>query len=153
VNQQGKIGVMLKRFLLGLLVLWSGVSLLAEARRAVTSWDARAGWEAWPGGWRLGTPPVARLEACLAGARRLLPAGTAVAFAAPGESAESTLFQVRWAAYLMPEQNVFGHSESTAAGMARYVISWRKPLAEPGVAKLRPVGQLPGCFLYQAIRP
>jgi hypothetical protein len=153
VNQQGKIGAMLKRLLLGLLVLWSGVSLLAEARRAVTSWDARAGRETWPGGWRLGSPPVARLEACLAGARRLLPAGSAVAFAAPGESAESALFDVRWAAYLMPEQNVFGHSESTAAGVARYVISWRKPLAGPGLAKLRPVRQLPGCFLYQAIKP
>ena len=144
---------MLKRLLLGLVVLWSGVSLLAEARRAVTSWDARAGWESWAGDWRLGSPPVARLEACLASVRRLVPAGSAVAVATPGEPPEITQFYVRWAAYLMPEHNVFGHDDASAAGAARYVLSWRKPLPGPGLARLRPVRQLPGCFLYQAIRP
>jgi hypothetical protein len=144
---------MLKRLLLGLLVLWSGVSLLAEARRAVTSWDARADWEAWAGDWRLGSPPVARLEACLAGARRLVPGGNAVAFTIPGEPTGTAQFYVRWAAYLMPAHNVFGRHDPAAARAPRYVLSWREPLAEPELAKLRLVRQLPGCFLYQASPP
>jgi len=144
---------MLKRLLLGLLVLWSGVSLLAEARRAITSWDARAGWETRPDDWRLGSPPVARLEACLAAARRVVPAGSTVAFATPAEPAESALLYVRWAAYLMPAQDVFGQDDATADRTPRYVLSWRVPLAGSGLAGLRPVRQLPGCFLYKASQP
>jgi hypothetical protein len=140
---------MLKRLLLGLLVLWSGVSLLAEARRAVQSWDARAEWETRPEDWRLGSPPPARLEACLAAVRRLVPAGSAVAFATLGEPPETAQFYVRWAAYLMPAQNVFKLDD----GGARYTVSWRLPLAGPRLANLRPARRLPGCFLYEANRP
>jgi hypothetical protein len=136
---------MLKRLLLGLLVLWAGVSLLAEARRAVTSWDARAGWETRPDDWRLGSPPVARLEACLAPARRLIPEGSNVVFAS-GQPPDRAIFYTRWAAYLMPAHNVFSSGEGTA----RYVLSWQAPLAGPELARVRPVRQLPGCFLYEA---
>jgi hypothetical protein len=144
---------MLKRLLLGLLVLWSGVSLLAEARRALTSWDARADWETWPGDWHLGSPPVARLESCLAAARHLVPAGSTVAFATPTEPPETALLYARWAAYLMPAQDVFGRDDATAARAPQYVLSWRLPLVGQKLANLRPVRQLPGCFLYEASRP
>lgn len=137
---------MLKRFLLGLLVLWSGVSLLGEARRALTSWDARAEWEAQPDAWRFSSPPVARLEACLDDARRLVPPGARIVFAAPDEPPDRALFATRWAAYLMPARNVFRPGE----GKARYVLSWRVPLAGPDLTGVRPVRQLPGCFLYEA---
>lgn len=140
---------MLKRALVGLLVLWSGFSLLAEARRAVTSWDARAGWETRPDDWRLGSPPAARLEACLAAVRRIVPAGSTVGLATPAEPPESALFYTRWAAYLMPAEEVFKQGEAGA----RYVVSWRVPLAAPALAHLRPARQLPGCFLYEAARP
>jgi hypothetical protein len=140
---------MLKRLLLGLLVLWSGVSLLAEARRAVQSWDARAEWETQPDQWRLGSPPPARLKACLAAVQHLVPAESTIDFATLGAPPESAQFYVRWAAYLMPEQNVFGLDYA----LARYTVSWRVPLAGPRLAGLRPVRQLPGCFLYEANRP
>jgi hypothetical protein len=137
---------MLKRLLLGLLVLWSGVSLLVEARRALTSWDARAEWETQSDAWRLGSPPVARLEACLDAARRLVPPGAKIVFATPGEPPDRALFARRWAAYLMPARNVFGPGEGTA----QYVLSWRIQLAGAELARVRPVRQLPGCFLYEA---
>lgn len=141
---------MLMRFLLGLLVLWAGVSLLGEAGRAMTSWDGRAEWEAQPDAWRLGSPPVGRLKACLDAARRLVPPGGKVIFVTPGEPPDRALFARRWAAYLMPAHDVFGPGESTA----RYVLSWRVPLdgpelARPEFAGIHPVRQLPGCILYE----
>jgi hypothetical protein len=140
---------MLKRLLLGLLVLWSGVSLLGEARRALASWDARADWETAPGDWRLGSLPVARLKACLDEVRRFVPAGSNVAYAPPpGESVETVRFEVRWVAYLMPEQNVFRLDEAAA----RYVLSWRLPLTAPRFRQ-QTVRPLPYCFLYEASRP
>jgi hypothetical protein len=139
---------MLKRLLLGLLVLWAGVSLLAEARRALTSWDARAGWEIRPQEWRLGSPPVARLEACLGAARPLLPGGSNVAFVS-GQPPDRAIYYTRWAAYLMPAQNVFSPGEGTA----RYVLSWQAPLAGPELARARLVRPLPGCLLYEAVPP
>ena len=136
---------MLKRFLLGLLVLWSGLALLAEARRAVTSWDDRAEWRSRPDNWRFGTPQVAALEACFAAARRLVPAGSLVAFAAPPEPPDTALLPVRWAAYLMPAQDVVAR-EDAAAGAAQYVLARGAPLQDPGLTELR---QLPGCVLYR----
>jgi hypothetical protein len=73
-----------------------------------------------------------------------------MAFAAPGETPEATLFHVRWVAYLMPAHNVFGRDEPAAAGAAEYVLSWRLPLAGPG---LSPSRQLSGCFLYRVSHP
>jgi hypothetical protein len=140
---------MLKRLLLGLLVLWAGVSLLGEARGALTSWDARSAWETQSDAWRLGSPPVARLKACLDAAGPLMPPGGKLVFAAPGEAQDRALFARRWAAYLMPARDVLGPAEGTA----RYVLSWRLPLAGPELAKARLVRQLPGCFLYEANRP
>ncbi|MFY9826198.1 MAG: hypothetical protein WAM82_32835 [Thermoanaerobaculia bacterium] len=145
---------MLKRLLLGLLVLWSGISLLAEARRASTSWDARAAWETQPDDWRLGSPPVARLGSCLAAVRRLVPAGSTVAIALPAEPPGSAQYYVRWAAYLTPTLEVFGRDDHAAAPeKPRYVLSWRVPLAAgPGLAGFEPVRPLPWCFLYEAKR-
>src|SRR5436305_3384240 len=136
---------MLRRFLLGLLVLWSGVSLLAEARRAVTGWDARAEWRSGPDNWRFGTPQVAGLETCFAAARRLVPPGSIVAYATPPEPPEAALLPVRWAAYLMPAQDLVARDDATAAA-AQYVVAWGAPLRDPGITQLR---QLPGCVLYR----
>lgn len=140
---------MLQRLLLRLLVLWAGVSLLGEARGALTSWDARSAWETQSDAWRLGSPPAARLEACLAAAEPLVAPGDKIVFTAPGEPPDRALFARRWAAYLMPARDILGPDEGTA----RYVLSWRLPLAGPELAKVRPVRQLPGCFLYEANRP
>jgi hypothetical protein len=140
---------MLKRLLLGLLVLWAGVSLLGEVRGAATSWDARAEWNGqW--GWRFGTPAVSSLERCLAPARRIVPPGSVVAFAAPGEPRDTALSHLRWAAYLMPAQNVLAHDDPAETIVAQYVIVWGAPLQAPGLTRLR---QLPGCTLYWVSRP
>ncbi|HEX3555421.1 MAG TPA: hypothetical protein VIA62_19535 [Thermoanaerobaculia bacterium] len=140
---------MLKRLLLGLLVLWSGLSLLAEARRAVTSWDDRGEWRSRPDNWRFGTPQVAALEACFAAARRLVPPGSLVAFATPPEPPDTALLPVRWAAYLMPAQDVLARDDA-AATAAQYVVAWGAPLQDPGLTGIR---QLPGCVLYRVNRP
>ncbi len=137
---------MLKRLFLGLLVLWAGVSLLGEARGALTSWDARSAWEPQSDAWRLGSPPITRLKACLDAAGALVPPGDKLVFTAPGEPPDRDLFARRWAAYLMPAHDILGPKEGTA----RYVLSWHLPLAGPKLAKVRPVRQLPGCFLYEA---
>lgn len=139
---------MLKRLLLGLLVLASGVSLLGEARHALATWDAREQWETAPGAWRLGSPPVHHLEACLDAVRRFVPAGSHVAFAPPaGESLETVQFEVRWMAYLLPKQDVFKLDDAAA----RYVVSWQ-PLAGPRFRQ-QTVRPLPYCFLYEASQP
>ena len=142
---------MLGRSLLGLLVLWAAAALLIEVRGALTSWDARAEWRG-PAAesWRLGTPQAARLERCLAPARRLVPAGSVVAFAAPDKPRLNTLFATRWAAYLMPAHHVLAREDPAAGVMAGYVITYGVPLQNPGAELVR---QLPGCRLYRVRRP
>ncbi len=140
---------MLRRFLLGLLVLWAAISLLAEARRAATGWDARAEWRSRPDNWRFGTPQVAALEACFAAARHLVPPGSVVAYAAPPEPPDTALLPVRWAAYLMPAQDLLARDDAAATALAQYVVAWGAPLQDPGITELR---QLPGCVLYRVNR-
>ncbi|MEA2601208.1 MAG: hypothetical protein QOF89_2200 [Acidobacteriota bacterium] len=144
---------MLRRSLLGLLVLWTAAALLAEVRGALTSWDARADWRTSAESWRFRTPQVAHLEQCLASARRLVPAGNIVAFAGPDEPKGSALFLTRWAAYLLPAHDVLAR-EDPAAVMARYVITYGVPLQGPrqdqGIELVR---RLPGCELYRVRRP
>src|SRR4051812_32589910 len=118
---------MLRRSLLGLLVLWTAAALLAEARGALTSWDARADWRRSAESWRFRTPQVAHLEQCLAPARRLVPAGSIVAFAGPDEPKGNAFFLTRWAAYLLPAHDVLAR-EDPAAVMAGYVIAYGVPL-------------------------
>ncbi|HSS48878.1 MAG TPA: hypothetical protein VLX28_08025, partial [Thermoanaerobaculia bacterium] len=65
------------------------------------------------------------------------------------EPPEGALLRMRWAAYLMPAQNVFRPGEAPA----QYVLSWRVPLAGPALAGLGPPRALPWCFLYEASRP
>ena len=141
---------MLRRSLLGLLVLWSAAALLAEMRGALTSWDNRADWRRPAEGWRFGAPQAARLERCLAPARRLLPKGSIVAFAAADEPKGNALLLKRWAAYLMPTHDVLAREDPAAGTMAGYVVAYGVPLHDPG-AEL--VQQLPGCRLYRVRRP
>jgi len=145
---------MLGRSLLGLLVLWAAAALLVEVRGALTSWDARAEWREPAESWRLGTPQAARLERCLASARRLVPAGSVVAFAAPDEPRMNAFFATRWAAYLMPAHDVLARDDPAAGMMAEYVIAYGVPLQDPRLdPRIELVRQLPGCRLYRVRRP
>ena len=56
---------------------------------------------------------------------------------------------VRWAAYLMPAQDVPARDDAAAAAAAQYVVAWGAPLQDPGLTELR---RLPGCILYQVNR-
>jgi hypothetical protein len=141
---------MLRRSLLGLLVLWAAVALLAEVRGALTSWDARAEWRGPADRWRFGTPQVTRLERCLAPVRRLVPAGSIVAFATPDEPRLNAFFATRWAAYLMPAHHVLVREDPAAGVMAGYVVAYGVPLQDPRTELVR---QLPGCRLYRVRRP
>ncbi|HEX4960091.1 MAG TPA: hypothetical protein VF173_04585 [Thermoanaerobaculia bacterium] len=141
---------MRKRLVLGLAVLWAGISFLSEMRQAATGWDARAEWSTWPDSWRFGTPQVARLEGCLLPARRLLPPGSIVAFAHPEEPQGLTIFHQRWAAYLLPAQEVLLREDAAAATAAQYVIAYDADVPAAGLVKLR---QLPACVLYRVSRP
>lgn len=141
---------MLRRSLLGLLVLWAAAALLVEARGALTTFDARAGWQQPAQGWRFGSPQVAQLEACLAPARQRIPQGSIVAFAGPDEPRGNAFFLTRWVAYLMPNHEVLAREDPAAGIVAGYVIAYDVPLQDP---RLERQAQLPGCDLYRVIHP
>ncbi len=144
---------MLRRSLLGLLVLWAAAALLAEVRGALTTFDARGEWLQPAASWRFGTPQVARLEACLAPARQRIPKGSIVAFAGPDEPRGNAFFVTRWAAYLMPAHEVLAREDPAASVVAGYVIAYGVPLQDPWPRRLERWAQLPGCDLYRVIHP
>jgi|SRR6476661_6742859 len=145
---------MLRRSLLGLLVLWTAAALLAEVRGSLTSWDERAEWRQPAESWRFGAPQVTRLERCLAPVRRLVPAGSIVAFAGPDVPRGNAAFLARWAAYLMPAQDVLARDDPAAGAMAGYVVAYGVPLADPlEDPKTELVRQSPDCRLYRVRRP
>lgn len=144
---------MLRRFLLGLLVLWAAAALLIEMRGALTSFDARGEWRQPAESWRFGTPQVARLEACLAPARRLVPRGSIVAFAGPDEPRGNAFFLTRWAAYLMPAHEILAREDPAAGVVAGYVIAYGVPLQDSWRERLERRAQLPGCDLYRVTHP
>ena len=100
--------------------------------------------------WRFGTPRVARLEQCLTPVRRLLPAGSVVAFATLDRPRGNALLLSRWSAYLMPAHNVLGSTDPAAGAVAEYVVAYGVPIQNPQAELIR---QLPGCRLYRVRRP
>jgi hypothetical protein len=140
---------MLKRLVLGLLVLWAGAGLLSDLRSAVTTWDARDQWVRPQWSWRFGAPQVLRLERCTAAARRILPPGSVVAFAAPPDEPQGNAFFLqRWAAYLMPAHELVP-VDDTSAPAAEYLITYAVRIQNPRLTLYR---RLPGCRLYRVAR-
>jgi hypothetical protein len=140
---------MLKRLVLGLIVAWAGAGFLLEVNRAVTAFDARE-QASLRGVWQLGASSPARLERCLAPARRTIAPGSAVAFASPDKPPGAAFTRWRWAAYLMPGHDVIQANDPAGEGLAEYAIACGTLIESP---RLEPLRDLPGGRLYRVRRP
>lgn len=137
-----------KRLALGLLVAWAALGFLQEMNRAVAGYDGRAQMRG-PWAWHFGTPETGDLFPCLASARSSIPPGSAVAFASD-EPPEIKFQRWRWAAYLLPEDDVIPAGDPAAAQLATFAITFRTEIHDPRVEPLR---QLPNGWLYRVKRP
>ncbi len=143
---------MLRKAIPGLLLLWCVLSFSTEIGKALGEWDQRAQAPRGPLTWRFGNPQLERLAACAADVRSQVPPGAFIAFASPAgseELARSALFRARWAAYLLPEHEVFSIDDPAAPPLADYVIDYRAGLSLP---QLDLVAQLHGCRLFRVRR-
>jgi hypothetical protein len=145
---------MLRKPILGLLLLWCAVSFLAEMNDALEGWDLRATSSRGPHTWRFGNPQLERLIACLDDVRERVPPGSVIAFASPAGQARdraerNAFFRARWAASFLPAHEVLPIDDPSAARVAEYVIDYRAGLDLP---RLEPVAQLRGCRLFK-VRP
>jgi hypothetical protein len=133
---------MLKPLALVLLVAWAAGGFLLEMNGAVSAWDDRERAHG-PQAWRLGTPVTGDLERCLAAARPTIPAGSVVAFLS--DERPSLRFQRwRWAAYLLPADDVVLASDPAAA-LATWGVAFRAEIHDPRFVPVRP---LPDGWLY-----
>jgi hypothetical protein len=132
------------RLLFGLGVTWAAVCLAADTRDSLFSYRHRGG-NTLPCLWRFGMAPVERLRRCAEEVRARVPAGSVVAFGSPAAECDSDFYRWRWAAYLLPDEDVVRLGDPTARQVARYVVTFRLPLDEP---RLKLLDQLYGCRLY-----
>lgn len=143
---------MLRKPILGLLLLWCVLSFLTEMNNVLEGWDHRAHAARAPEAWRFGNPQLERLSTCLADVRERVPAGSVIAFASPeGQEIEerSAFFRARWAAWFLPAHEVLPIDDPAAPKKAEYVVDYRARLRLP---RLEPVAQLSGCRLFR-VRP
>lgn len=146
---------MLRKPILGLLLLWCAAAFLSEMNDALEGWDRRAHAPRGPHTWRFGNPQLERLIACLDDVRERVPPGSVIAFASPagreeGEGTErNAFFRARWAASFLPAHEVLPIDDPSAPQAAEYVIDYRAGLDLP---RLEPVAQLRGCRLLK-VRP
>ncbi|HEY0510760.1 MAG TPA: hypothetical protein VGH73_02570 [Thermoanaerobaculia bacterium] len=143
---------MLKRLALGLLTAWAAAGFLYEVNAAVAGYDGRA--DAIGGvPWRLGAPEPVAVERCVGAARETIPPGSAVAFTSPGDDPDhpdAAFKRWRWAAYLLPEDDVLQASDPSAARLAGYAIACGTAIHDP---RVEPIQRLPDGWLYRVTRP
>ncbi len=139
---------MLRRLFLALLVAWACAAFLFEVNAAATAYDGRERAAPVPWLWRLGMPGPARLERCLAPARRAIAPGSAIAFAAPDEPPGAAFYHWRWAAYLMPAHDLIAANDP-AVRPAEYALACGTRIDDP---RLEPLADLPGGRLYRVRR-
>lgn len=140
---------MLRKAIPGLLLLWCTLSFAAEMREILRGWDGRLTSARGPRAWRFGNPQLDRLDACLDDVRGHVPPGSVIAFASTAGQEEverNAFFRARWAAFLLPEHEVFSIEEPSARHMAEYVIDYRAGLDLP---RLELAAQLRGCRLFK----
>lgn len=142
----------MRRLILGLALLWGGLGLLVEMSRALAGHDRREIWpEGPPESWRLGTPEPARLERCLAEVPKLVPAGSAIAFASAAPDRSARFFEWRWAAWLLPAYEVTPWQELPPGWPASLVVAWGgAPVQDPRLERVR---SFPGCEIQRVRRP
>jgi hypothetical protein len=138
---------MLKPLALVLLVAWAAGGFLVEVNGALAGWDDRERAHG-PQAWRPGTHETGDLARCLAAARRSIPAGSVVAFAS--DERPALRFQRwRWAAYLLPEDDVVPAADPAAA-LAAFAVSYKTQLHDPRFVPVRP---LPDGWMYRMNPP
>jgi hypothetical protein len=141
-----------RKLILGLAVAWAALALLRETAGTLAGLDIRAKIHPTPESiarWRLGTPPVARLDRCLDLVRQHVPPGRVVAFASPADTPgkkDGEFYRWRWAAYLLPEYDVAPLQGPDTGRLAQYLITWERTVANP---RLEPLAAQPGCQLYR----
>jgi hypothetical protein len=138
----------LRRLLLGFLLVWSAFVFLAHLQRALADFDRREVFLSDPVQWRFGTPQTEVLRRCLAEARPLLPPGSVVVFTSP-KAEMADFYRWRWAAYWLPEQDLIQPESPRAAETAEYLISHQVPIQLPRAKLMK---QLHGCQLFR-VRP
>jgi len=138
---------MLKRLILGGLTAWSACAFLAELNQLAVDWDGR---KSLTGVWRFETPETEALGRSLDAARKAIPAGSVVAFAASSDQPETRFQEWRWTAYLLPECEVVPVSDPAAEGLAQYAIAYRTEIHHP---RAEPLLRLPDGWLYRVKRP
>jgi hypothetical protein len=138
---------MLKPLALALLVAWAAGGFLLEVNGAIAGWDERERARG-PLAWRPGTHETGDLGRCLAAARAAIPAGSVVAFAS-AERPALRFQRWRWAAYLLPEDDVVPAADP-AASLATWGVAYRTAIHDPRFVPVRP---LPDGWLYRIQPP
>ena len=139
---------MFKKAGLALLTAWAAFGFAQETGKAVASWDSRATAGRWM--WRFGAPAHAELARCVNRARRIMPAGSTVAFTSPDQPPGMDFQRWRWTAWLLPEYDVLPVGNPAAPRLADYAIAYGSRIDHP---MAEPVRHLPGCWLYRVKRP
>jgi len=139
-----------RRLILTFFLAWSAFAFLFELQEALAGFDRRETSRSGPVLWRSGTPQVEILEQCLAEARQIVPPGSVIAFASPQGPGGADFYRWRWAAYLLPEDDVIPLSEPRAGEIAQYLIAHRQPVEHPRIELIKP---LTGCRLYRVKPP
>jgi hypothetical protein len=145
VRRMPAILAILRRLVLGFLLVWSAFVFLVHLQKALTDYDRRSVFLSDPVQWRFGMPQIDVLQRCFAEARPLIPPGSEVVFTSP-KAEQADFYRWRWAAYALPEHDVIQPETGGAAEMAEYLISHRVPIRLPR-AKL--VKRLTGCQLFR----
>jgi len=141
---------MFRRLVLGLLAAWATVGFVEEMQRAVGGYDERERSRADPWAWHYGSAPEVQLERCVAPARRLIPAHSAVAFASAALPPGNAVYRRMWAAFLLPAYDVLPVDDPAAPLLADYVIDCGAEMRHPWLVPLR---DLPGGRLFRVQRP
>ena len=141
----------LRKLILGFVLAWGLLVMLREMSFALAQYDGRTSLN--PRAtirWRYGTPPVERLERCLAGGRKLVPPGRVIVFVSPAGPQNADFYRWRWAAYLLPEHEVAPLRDSETGRLAEYLVAYQQDFQHP---RLEAMAQLPGCRLYRVRKP
>jgi hypothetical protein len=145
------IPALLARLLVGVGLVWGGVALEKETVGLISGWHERQR-NAPPAAWRFGSGPVERFCRLMAGAGQLLPADTVVLFVSPPGDQAAEFFRWRWAAYLLPEQNLTTLDFPDGRQLASHEIAFRREGVAPPGTRLELVRQLPLGRVWRVVR-
>lgn len=139
-----------RKLILGSVLAWGLFAMLREMSLTLAQYDSRTSFRPRAVRWRHGTPPVERLERCLALVRMRVPPGRVVVFVSPPGPQTADFYRWRWAAYLLPEHEVAPLGDRETGRLAEYLVAYEQDFAHP---RLEAMARLPGCRLYRVRKP